>query len=225
MDDALIYSRRDVWGAACAAQRINGEYVKRNSVGIVAKAENKLTNIALMRIILNGNRSDILDVDYAEGEKVRQYYIGMLSLVFTNAAGAFLKQAITVASLEEVNDKGRELPLIACLPSGYIRDSIRQQKRDILDRLAGQSSRLPGQSGDMVTLSINIEDAIYKERFHSWAVNASTYINDVLHMVFFFSNEEWKINTSYKIASHIKNFNGPTTQLHYVKKLSTTVKV
>ena len=61
----------DVWSAACAAQRINGSYVK-----YVPDGEQGETNRQIIDNFLN-NTDLITEADREQGELVRKYYRGL----------------------------------------------------------------------------------------------------------------------------------------------------
>jgi hypothetical protein len=108
----VSYPRNEVFAAAIAAQRINGEYVKRaftpyvpyrrgrtyyapvNRTQTDVSICNKPYNAYLMKSILESNKSDILPEDYEQGEVIRSYFCSKITAIFDGTAQDFLKGAI-----------------------------------------------------------------------------------------------------------------------------------
>jgi len=61
------YNADDVWSAACAAQRINGSYVKLSSVSESDPATTKLSNRMIVEQLLT-DQSGITDTDREHGK-------------------------------------------------------------------------------------------------------------------------------------------------------------
>lgn len=230
-----VYNRDDVWAAACAAQRINGEYVKRQGELVKMRERqatisgrkiendptgNKLTNVALMRILLGGDMKDITPKDREKGEETRRYFVSLFSLAFTGDLIDFYKSAIMAANLEEVADADKAMPLIACLPSSYERDESRRLDRDKLDSISMNSVPLSAAIGDTVQLEFTVVDCIFKPKFGTYAVNGTTMDDGNFHLVFFFEKgTNWPVGSVRHVSGRIKSIKGNTTQLHYVREL------
>jgi hypothetical protein len=139
-----FFPASQVWAAAAAAQRINGEYVKRSIVSTFLRSpiktqSSKLTNVAIMRILLNGDQTDITSDDYAQGKAIREDYGAMIRFVFSDDANNFVKAAVKVASLENIDINGGDLPLIASLPESHKTHNERMEQRRHLDDLISNS--------------------------------------------------------------------------------------
>ncbi len=68
------YNADDVWSAACAAQRINGSYVKLSSVSESDPATTKLSNRMIVEQLLT-DQSGITDTDREHGKKVEPVHM------------------------------------------------------------------------------------------------------------------------------------------------------
>ena len=239
--EAISYSRDLVFAAACAAQRINGEYVKRaytpfvpyrtygryrNDYHAPAPAPKvdpngtKLYNSAVMKAILASDRNDILPEDYERAEEVRSYFCSLITLVFDGNAKDFVKSAVDAATSEEIATNDKLFGVTASLPSIYQRDLIRKQQREVLSTLTDVSIPLDERAGTTVRLNATVIDAIYKERWGSTAVNVM--VNNLIgnRVVFFFSKDNWVKGSTYNISGRIKAKGNQTTQLHYVRQIT-----
>jgi len=231
-----FYNRADVFAAAVAAQRINGEYVKRTNTqnfrGSYANPNppktdpnaTKLPNGSMIKVMLASDRSDITPEDYVRGEQVREYFCSMITLVFEGTAKDFIKAAVEAATTEGVPEAGPMIMLIASLPSIYERNIQRNKEREALSNATNESIPLDNHLGETVHLNITVIDAIYKDRFNSTAVNA--LVNNVLgnRVVFFFDKKNWTKGNTYNISGRIKNKGNQTTQLNYVRQLTPNGK-
>jgi hypothetical protein len=231
-ETTVSYSRDLVLAAACAAQRINGKYVKRDSpqgfrgfrYSAPEKKPNanstKLPNRTLMKAMLESDRSDILPEDYAEAEAVRTYFCSMITLVFSGDARDFIKAAVDVATSDEIPEMGQMFGVAASLPSIYKQNIKRKIERDYLQSFINDSTPLTGHLGETVKLNVTVLDSIYKDRFGSNAVNALVNNMPDHHVVFFFDRNKWIKGNIYNMSGRIKAKHQQTTQLHYVRQVT-----
>jgi hypothetical protein len=230
VENAILYPRQDVFAAAVAAQRINGEYVKRtDSQKFTTRIQKpqrtdaygtKLSNGSMMKVILASDRSDILSEDYERAETIRDYFCSMITLVFEGTAKDFIKTAVDAATSEEISESGNMLMLVSSLPSVYERNIKRNAEREHLSKLIESSVPLSNNIGESVKLHVTVVDSIYKERFGSYAVNA--IVTGTNQLVFFFDRHEWVKGSKYNLSGRIKSKINKTTQLHYVRQLTPT---
>jgi hypothetical protein len=128
--EPVFYDRADVFAAAVAAQRINGEYVKRtvsSPYGFrrtrypikpqIDPNSTKLPNGSMMKVMLASDRSNITPEDYERGEEIRAYFCSMITLVFSGDAKDFIKAAVEASTEEQIPEAGKMIMLIASLPS------------------------------------------------------------------------------------------------------------
>lgn len=219
------YPRDLVFAAACAAQRINGEYVKRTSQQYRNPHEKKpdangtkLPNGSIMKAILASDRSDILPQDYEKAELVRSFFCAMITLVFSGDAREFMKSAVDAATCEEIGDSSQMLMLVASLPSVYETNTKRQRERDSLREISENSIPLKNHEGESVKLTVRVIDSIFKQRWGSYAVNALVEGTEDTHVIFFFDRKPYEKDKTYHLSGRIKSKNGQTTQLHYVRQ-------
>jgi hypothetical protein len=235
--DPIFYDRADVFAAAVAAQRINGEYVKRtvsSPYGFrrsrypvcypnkpqIDPNSTKLPNGSMVKIMLAADRSDITPEDYERGEEIRAYFCSMITLVFSGDAKDFIKAAVEAATEEQIPEAGKMIMLIASLPSVYERNIKRNKEREELSTLTQNSIPLTESIGTNVKLKITVIDSIFKERFGSYAVNA--FVNNIPgnRMIFFFDRTNFKKGETYNISGRVKSKGNQTTQLHYVRDVT-----
>jgi hypothetical protein len=231
--DPKFYSRDVVFAAAVAAQRINGEYVKRTNTQSYYRGsygnpnppkqdpnDTKLPNGSMMKVMLASDRSDITPEDYERGEEIRQYFCSMITLVFEGTAKDFIKAAVEASTTEEIPEAGPMIMLVASLPSIYDRNIQRNKERVALSDKTQNSIPLDQGIGENVKLNVTVLDSIFKERFSSNAVNAM--VNNILgnRVVFFFDRKTWTKGHTYNLSGRIKSKGNQTTQLHYVRQLT-----
>lgn len=228
IDTGRIYSRDRVFAAACAAMRINGEYVKRSNNNARYRVENrpdanatKLPNGSIMKVLLaSEDGNNILPEDYEKGEEVRTYFCSMVHLIFSGDAREFIKEAVNASTCDEIPENSTLLMLIASLPSCYEKNIKRQRDRESLRELTENSAPLSEQVGQTVHKSVIIVDSIFKKRFSSYAVNALVNDSDgTTHIVFFFDRNVWTKGETYKLSGRIKSKGPYSTQLHYVRQI------
>lgn len=163
------FDANTVWAAACAAQRINGEYLKEakwvpeTNVGIPA-------NKMLMRAIIS-DPTQITDEDRAQAEVVRTYWRNKLVEVLAGTADQFTSKAVEFAGLNEIlSNDFLALGTISFLPEGYARGQMRDEQRIKKDEALVGSQHF-GKIGDTVAGHATVIDSRYSER---WGTNYIT---------------------------------------------------
>ena len=117
----------DVWAAACAAQRINGAYLK-----IVEEGKNTETNRQIMDNFI-ANTDLITEADREQGELVRTYYKGLtFKILQGKKLNDFDNTAMVIAN-RDVIESTYDVAVIASLPSCY----ERAVKRDTIKPTTG----------------------------------------------------------------------------------------
>lgn len=147
-----IFPYTQVWAAILAAHRINnGEYVKRNLKRYdnnKLSSDNKLTNLAIMKIILNDpTQSDITTEDYEKAKILHNHISSLAGLIFSGQARDYVKAAVQAASLIEIDINGMEIPLIASFPDSYNKNHIREDRRAELVKL--ENGSIPFRLNDL----------------------------------------------------------------------------
>jgi len=214
----VSYSTDNVWGAACAAQRINGSYVKETqyrydealNTSVVAKYRNR----ELMQYIL-ANPAQLTVEDIAQGQECRKFL--QQDLTFRALKGKLTdfdqNVAKTLAVADEFNSaKHRlELALVACLPASQQRAIARQETASRVRQTTGE---YVGAVDSKVELNVEVVSATYSQTYGIFWVTAITQDNQA---VFFSYKSKLETGTSIQIKGTVKAHRDGKTQLNRVK--------
>jgi len=230
-----IFPQDEVWAAAVAAQRINGVYVKRvnhlytrnasfisfdNPKNIVSENDSKPTNVSLIRAFLNSDKSNLTLEDFENGQKIREYFCTLISLIFSGEAREYIKMAVAAAALQTISLTGKELPLIASMPEAYQKNMEREKVRSFLSVMQANSVSIPNcSSASPSSFIFTVVDCKFNKKFcHTpWAINAIVSNKDGSNsLVYFFDFKEWKVGQTYSASAYVKRINEQITQLEYV---------
>jgi hypothetical protein len=210
---ALNFNADDVWSAACAAQRINGAYVKLSMLSESDKELNKLSNRQLVESLLV-DTFNITDEDREQGKKVRAFY---QALTFKILQGKHLSEFDNNAMLlanRDVITSNYDLAVICSLPSCYERGVVRQS---VDQRISFARGGFIGKIGDKVSTSVEVLRSVYS---HSYNVNFVTGINSDDQVVFFAYKKELEVGKMFDIYGTVKSQRDTTTQLNRVKVIA-----
>ena len=210
---ALNFNADDVWSAACAAQRINGAYVKLSMLSESDKGLNKLSNRQMVESLLV-DTFNITDEDREQGKKVRAFY---QALTFKILQGKQLSEFDNTAMLlanRNVITSNYDLAVICSLPSCYERGVVRQS---VDQRISFARGGFIGQVGNKVSTSIEVLRSVYS---HSYNVNFVTGINSDDQVVFFAYKKELEVGKIFDIYGTVKGQRDNTTQLNRVKVIA-----
>ena len=155
----------DVWSAACAAQRINGAYLK-----IVEEGKNTETNRQIMDNFI-ANTDLITEADREQGELVRTYYKGLtFKILQGKKLNDFDNTAMVIAN-RDVIESTYDVAVIASLPSCY----ERAVKRDTINRkLETASGGLVGRVGQKVKVNVEVVRSNYSQQYGVYFVSGVT---------------------------------------------------
>ena len=155
----------DVWAAACAAQRINGAYLK-----IVEEGKNTETNRQIMDNFI-ANTDLITEADREQGELVRTYYKGLtFKILQGKKLNDFDNTAMVIAN-RDVIESTYDVAVIASLPSCY----ERAVKRDTINRkLETASGGLVGRVGQKVKVNVEVVRSNYSQQYGVYFVSGVT---------------------------------------------------
>lgn len=200
----------DVWAAACAAQRINGRYIK-NLIDI-AEGQDAAPNRILIDQHL-ANPSFITEVDRKQGELVRNYYKGLtFKILQGKKLNEFDNNAMVIANRDIINET-YDLAVIASLPSCY----DRAFKRDSMNRkLESATGGFIGQIGDKVQVSLEVVRTVFSQQWNVFFVSGITSEDQA---VFFSNKESFDSGTYLTIKGTVKAHRENSTQLNRVKVL------
>jgi len=155
----------DVWAAACAAQRINGAYLKT-----IEEGKNTETNRQIMDNFI-ANTDLITEADREQGELVRTYYKGLtFKILQGKKLNDFDNTAMVIAN-RDVIESTYDVAVIASLPSCY----ERAVKRDTINRkLETASGGLVGRVGQKVKVNVEVVRSNYSQQYGVYFVSGVT---------------------------------------------------
>lgn len=212
------YSVDLVWGAACAAQRINGEYVKAavydsddNGPKIV-----KRRNRDVMQEILS-NPTMLMPEDIAQGKDCRNFLQNDITFrALKNKLTEFDSSVGKVLAVTEEFDTVKhkyELAVVACLPQSHSRALERQATQE---RVRQTSGAVIGTPGDKVRLDVEIIKSNYSQQWNTWYATGITADNCA---VFFAYRQELARGGKHTIQGTVKAHRDGSTQLNRVSIL------
>jgi hypothetical protein len=207
----------DVWAAACAAQRINGEYLKEpqneydDQYNVISS---RPANKVLMRSILIENPELVMEEDRLQAALVQQYFLCKLSEVLSGQANGFTRSAVDLASREEFESNDwMGLATVACLPHSYQR-GVERDARTERKMEAQFGSQHFGTVGDKVAGELAVLESRYSQKWETWYVTASVGTNVVL----FAYRGELKAGTKHRFKGTVKaHREDRVTQLNRVR--------
>jgi hypothetical protein len=208
-----------VWSAACAAQRINGEYVKMVTSyatcdeilpNSLEQAETKQTNRQIIDRLL-ADTSMITDADRVQAEAVRKYYKGFtFKILQGKMLSEFDNNAMVIAN-RDVIEATYDVAVIASLPASY----ERAVKRDTLNRkIESVSGGFVGRVGDKVKLTVEVVRSVFSQQ---WNVFFITGITSDDQAVFFSYREAIPTGKMIVAQGTVKAHRDNSTQLNRVK--------
>lgn len=212
------HSVDNVWGAAVAAQRINGSYIK----GTMYKVDPEMSSNTV--IDKRRNRDIMVDIlanpaqltveDIAQGQECRKFL--QQDITFRALKGRLTEFDSSVSKVLAVEDDfdtvkhKLELAVVACLPQSHTRTLERQA---VQDRVRQTSGDHVGQPGDKVRLDVEIIKSNYSQQWNTWYATAVTPDN---HAVFFAYRQELARGAKCTIYGTVKAHRDGSTQLNRV---------
>ena len=210
---AVLFKAEDVWGAAAAAQRINGEYLKgdkfdpQDTSKVIARANRSIVHDFLQTPAL------ISDEDKAAGAEVRRYYHSFSFKLLSDAfISDFDRSAIKIAEKEELSSN-LDIAIVASLPSCAERGRARDANQS---RIKFAQGGFIGKVGDKVTADIEVLKCVFS---HNWNVFFVTGITSDDKALFFSFKEKVEIGAKMTIKGTVKAHRDDSTQLTRVKVL------
>ena len=211
------YAVSDVWAAACAAQRINGDYVKEyvyewDEVAQTNKvAKDKNRNI-MMHFL--ANPAQLLVEDVEAGETLRNWLqnditFRALKSQLTDFDSAAQK-CLAVADRFFTVSHRYELAVIAALPNSHAKSTAREVTQD---RLRATSGELIGNVGDKLQLNIEVIRSVFSKNWNIWFTTAVTADNKA---VFFSYRQQLVTGQFHTIKGTVKAHKDGQTQLNRV---------
>jgi hypothetical protein len=203
-----IWPTIDVVAAACAAQRVNGTYIK---VPYQLGDENKRqTNRELVYQYLE-NESFITDDDRLLAEDIKEYFKGY---TFKVLSGAYLSEfdRNTMKILEEeFTPEGYNVALLCSIPNNY----LKAKKRDEADRRTRfAQGGYVGKIGERLNLQVEVIKCVFSQKWGIFYITAMTTSDQA---IFFGYKQEVATGTVLNINGTVKRQDNNQTQLNRVK--------
>ena len=213
----VTHSVDNVWGAAVAAQRINGSYVKEtqhrldDTIGTIIV--DKRRNRDIMVDIL-ANPAQLTVEDIAQGQECRKFLQNDITFrALKNKLTEFDGSVSKVLAVEDDFDTVKhklELAVVACLPASQARALERQA---VQDRVRQTSGALISNPGDKVQLDVEIIKSNYSQQWNTWYATGVTADNSA---VFFAYRQELAKGAKHTIQGTVKAHRDGSTQLNRV---------
>lgn len=214
---AVSYSVDDVWGAAVAAQRVNGSYLKEDLC--------KFTDTGSKELVKKRNRDvmmdflcvpgTITDEDRAQGHECRKFLQNDLTFRALkgqlSAFDASVSRVVAVEDQFDSVDHRLELAVVACLPQSHQRSLARQA---VESRVRQSTGEYVGAVGDKLSLNVEVVSANYSKTYGIFWITAITQNNQA---VFFSNKERFDTGTWLSIFGTVKAHRDGKTQLNRVK--------
>jgi hypothetical protein len=215
--EGVRHSVDNVWGAAVAAQRINGEYLKeeKRTFDMVTGevVDRKLRNRDIMLDIL-ANPALLTVEDIAQGQECRKFLQN--DITFRALKGRltdFDSSVSKVIAVEQEFDTAKhklELAVVACLPQSHARSLERQATQE---RVRQTSGAVIGQPGVKVQLDVEVVKSNFSQQWNTWYTTAITADNCA---VFFAYRQELAQGAKHTIVGTVKAHRDGSTQLNRV---------
>lgn len=186
----MNYPTELVFAAACAAQRINGEYIKTVKwPDRPTEGDTRPFNRVLMQQLLTpGGCTEtgdyITEDDTTHGVEVRKYFQSLtFKILKGKALTEFENSVLAICNRDEVGSN-LELAVTASLPSVFERSA----KRDTVEnRVKFAAGGFIGSVGDKVTLNVEILRTFFSQQWNVFFVTALT--DDDQALFFSFKNK------------------------------------
>lgn len=210
-----MFSADAVFAAACAAQRINGEYLKFSDFNTETEITRRPNKELLRSILIEPEfEAVVTDADRKQADEIRNYFRCKLMDVLAGTASDFLRNAVDLASRDEIaaND-WLNLAIISSLPQSYVRSIERDAAKMQKDEAMSVSQHF-GNVGDKVTGKATVIDSRYSQNWGVYFVTAKFGTKVIL---FSYRNTlEAGAEVEFKgtVKAHRENF---VTQLNRVK--------
>jgi len=210
-----VYNVADVFAAACAALRINGEYLKTDDITYYDDGHeythkvNRVANKTLVHQFLKGELGMTLE-DHEMGDKVMQYCRGLTFKLLTDKRLSDFEQTMLTIVEKSTTDSNYDIAVVASLPASYERSLVRAEQNVRLREAAGC---IDADVGSKVELDIEVVRCDYS---NEWGVFYVTAITEG-GVVFFARNSQLEVGSKIRIKGKVKRHKEDRTQLSHVK--------
>lgn len=210
-----VYSVADVFAAAAAAHRINGEYLKADDITYYDDGRdytfkvNRVANKTLVHQFLKGELGMSLE-DHEMGDKVMQYCRGLTFKMLTGKRLSDFEVTMLTIVEKSTTDSNYDIAVVASLPASYERSLVRAEQNVRLREAAGC---IDADVGSKVELDIEVVRCNYS---NEWGVFYVTAITEG-GVVFFARNSQIEVDSKIRIKGKVKRHKEDRTQLSHVK--------
>lgn len=210
-----VYSIADVFAAACAAQRVNGEYLKTDDITYYDDGHeythkvNRVANKTLVHQFLKGEFGMSLE-DHEMGDKVMQYCRSLTFKLLTDKRLSDFEQTMLTIVEKSTTDSNYDIAVVASLPASYQRSLIRAEQNVRLREAAGC---LEAPVDSKVEMDVEVVRCNYS---NEWGVFYVTAIADA-GVVFFAQQRKIDVDSKIRIKGKVKRHKEDRTQLSHVK--------
>lgn len=210
------YAVSDVWAAACAAQRINGNYYKENvydsTKGTAAGPKHIRNRDVMMQFLQNPSTLTVDDVE--AGEELRNWLQN--DLTFRALKSQLTEFDSATQKCLKVQDRfytvghRYELAVIASIPNSHAKAKAREATQD---RLRETSGELIGNVGDKIQLNVEVIRSVFSKNWNVWFTTAVTADKKA---VFFSNRQQQTVGHFHTIIGTVKAHKDGQTQLNRV---------
>ena len=209
----MQFTADQVWGAAVAADRINGGYIKEpvysRNLDVIEKEPNKVIVKGWLR---ENSFGSITEADYAAGREIRHYFNGLLLKELSGKINDFERQALKIAQKDEFTGRDMlDFAIISCLPAAMLRDQARKE----LDSSIRSSTQLDAAVGDRVQGEVEVIKSFYSKDYNKYRITAK--LGDSFVDFWFGKDLKGTVGIKGKVKAQRGN---NTTQLNFVKTIS-----
>lgn len=212
-DPVFTFNADDVWAAACAAQRINGSYVKLVMISESDPSLTKLSNRMLAMQLLTDPFS-ITDEDREQSKKVRAFYQALTFKILQGKKLNEFDNNAMVLSNRDVISSNYDFAVICSLPSCYERGVVRQS---VEQRISFAKGGYISAVGNKVSTSVEVLRCVFSQK---WMTNFVTGITSDDQVVFFAYKSELPVGKMFDIYGTVKAQRDNTTQFNRVKVIA-----
>ena len=202
------YNTADVFAAACAANRVNGGYLKYTETNDEF-GTSKLANKVLIRQFLDGT-FDVRDSDREQGEKVMQHCRSLTFKLLTDKRLSEFEQNMLSIVEKETLDSNYDIAIVSSLPNTYNRSEYRRA----VDTRIRETEGVFGTVGERVQVTAEVVKSYFSDQ---WGTHFITAITDDNKQVFFAYKQSLTVGDNINIDGKVKAHRDNSTQLNYVK--------
>jgi hypothetical protein len=208
------YDTMLVLSAACAAQRVNGSYIKFATVQVpsingtvnVHKRTNRELTVEYLEL-----QENITDADRDMAEEMRRYWNGKTFKLLTGEYMSDFDRNMLVLLQKETVTEGYDVAVLASMPNSY-QKNLKLDERD--RRVKFSQGGYIGIVGERVRTQVEVLKCVYSLKWFTYFVTGITSSDQA---VFFSYKQEVAVGNVLNIAGTVKRHQINQTQLNRVK--------